>query len=61
MIELLTQQPPPVGVLRVLGDKAVIATRLVVRREGRDLGQVLILRDRSHAVLSDAPAEAAEE
>jgi two-component system CitB family sensor kinase len=47
VIELLAQEPAPVGELRVLGDKAVIATRLVVRREGRDLGRVLILRDRS--------------
>jgi two-component system CitB family sensor kinase len=47
VVELMTQEPAPVGVLRVLGDKAVLATRLVVRREGRDLGQVLILRDRS--------------
>jgi two-component system CitB family sensor kinase len=47
VVDLMTQDPAPVGVLRVLGDKAVLATRLVVRREGRDLGQVLILRDRS--------------
>jgi two-component system, CitB family, sensor kinase len=47
LIELMEQQPPPVGELRVLADKAVLATRLVVHRQGRDLGQVLILRDRS--------------
>lgn len=47
VIELMEQEPPPAGALRLLGDKAVLATRLVVRREGRDLGQVLILRDRS--------------
>ena len=47
VVELMTREPAPVGVLRVLGDTAVLATRLVVRREGRDLGQVLILRDRS--------------
>ena len=33
--------------LRVVGGKVVVATRLVVQRDGRDLGQVLILRDRS--------------
>lgn len=47
VIELMRQQPAPVGALRVLGDHAVLATRLVVRHEGRELGQVLILRDRS--------------
>lgn len=47
VIELMEQEPAPSGALRLLGDKAVLATRLVVRREGRDLGQVLILRDRS--------------
>ena len=47
VIDLMEQDPPPTGALRLLGDKAVLATRLVVRREGRDLGQVLILRDRS--------------
>jgi two-component system CitB family sensor kinase len=47
VIDLMEQEPPPTGALRLLGDKAVLATRLVVRREGRDLGQVLILRDRS--------------
>ena len=30
-----------------MGGKVVVATRLVVQRDGRDLGQVLILRDRS--------------
>ena len=47
VIDLMEQEPAPTGALRLLGDKAVLATRLVVRREGRDLGQVLILRDRS--------------
>lgn len=47
VVELMQQEPAPSGALRLLGDKAVLATRLVVRREGRDLGQVLILRDRS--------------
>jgi len=37
----------PVGALRVMGEQVVLATRLPVRREGRDLGLVLILRDRS--------------
>jgi two-component system CitB family sensor kinase len=45
--ELMSLEPPPRGTLRVLGDNAVLATRLPVRRDGRDLGQVLILRDRS--------------
>lgn len=47
VVELMSAEPAPVGSLRVLGDKAVLATRLAVRREGRHLGQVLILRDRS--------------
>jgi len=34
-------------VLRIICDRAVLATRLPVQRDGRDLGEVLILRDRS--------------
>jgi two-component system CitB family sensor kinase len=47
VIDLLRQEPAPDGALRVVGGKVVVATRLVVQRDGRDLGQVLILRDRS--------------
>lgn len=45
--ELLTEEPPPRGALRLIGETAVLATRLPVERDGRDLGTVLILRDRS--------------
>ena len=44
---LLTTPEAPAGAMRVVGERVVLATRLPVRREGRDLGQVLILRDRS--------------
>jgi two-component system, CitB family, sensor kinase len=37
----------PLGALRAIHEHVVIATRLPVQREGRDLGMVLILRDRS--------------
>jgi two-component system CitB family sensor kinase len=47
VVELMDQEPPPRGVLRIVADRAVLATRLPVQREGRDLGAVLILRDRS--------------
>jgi two-component system CitB family sensor kinase len=47
VVELFRLDPAPTGALRVIGDRVVLATRLPVRREGRDLGQVLILRDRS--------------
>jgi two-component system CitB family sensor kinase len=47
VLALFEQEPAPAGALRVIGDKVVLATRLVVQREGRDLGRVLILRDRS--------------
>ncbi|GAA1598944.1 sensor histidine kinase [Kribbella hippodromi] len=47
VIGLFRADPPPRGALRALGDRVVLATRLPVQREGRDLGQVLILRDRS--------------
>jgi len=45
--DLMAQEPAPRGVLRIIADRAVIATRLPVQRDGRDLGEVLILRDRS--------------
>ncbi len=47
MVDLFGQEPAPEGALRVVGGKVVVATRLMVQRDGRDLGQVLILRDRS--------------
>lgn len=47
IISLFDEVPPPVGAMRVIRGSVVLATRLPVRRDGRDLGQVLILRDRS--------------
>ncbi|MCW2819858.1 MAG: putative two-component system histidine kinase [Marmoricola sp.] len=47
VVELFAQEPPPAGALRVVGGRVVVATRLLVQREDRDLGTVLILRDRS--------------
>jgi len=47
VLELFAQEPPPAGALRVVGGRVVVATRLTVRRDERDLGTVLILRDRS--------------
>jgi two-component system CitB family sensor kinase len=47
IIGLFDDIPPPAGAMRVIGGSVVLATRLPVRRDGRDLGQVLILRDRS--------------
>lgn len=47
VIGLFDEIPPPAGALRVIGGTVVLATRLPVQRDGRDLGQVLILRDRS--------------
>lgn len=47
VIALFDEIPPPAGALRVIGGTVVLATRLPVRRDQRDLGQVLILRDRS--------------
>jgi len=47
VVELFEQEPPPDGALRVVRGKLLLCTRLVVQRDGRDLGQVLILRDRS--------------
>jgi two-component system CitB family sensor kinase len=47
VVDLMEQDPAPRGVLRIIADRAVLATRLPVQRDGRDLGEVLILRDRS--------------
>lgn len=47
VVALLAQEPPPSGALCVIGDRVLVCTRLEVHRDGRDLGQVLILRDRS--------------
>lgn len=44
---LFAARQAPAGALRVIGEQVVLATRLPVQREGRDLGMVLILRDRS--------------
>lgn len=45
--ELLTADPPPAGASCVVGDRVLVAHRIAVSREGRDLGQVLTLRDRT--------------
>jgi two-component system, CitB family, sensor kinase len=47
VLALFEQEPAPVGALRVVGGRVVLATRLTVTRDNRDLGTVLILRDRS--------------
>ncbi len=47
VLDLLEQDPAPDGALRVIGGRVVVASRIVVQRDGRDLGTVLILRDRS--------------
>jgi len=47
VVDLMHETPAPRGVLRIIADRAVLATRLPVQRDGRDLGEVLILRDRS--------------
>jgi two-component system, CitB family, sensor kinase len=47
VVALMTSEPAPRGELRIIADRAVLATRLPVQRDGRDLGKVLILRDRS--------------
>ncbi|WP_083706932.1 sensor histidine kinase [Intrasporangium flavum] len=44
---LLARPEPPRGELTVVGDHTVVATRLAVVRDGRDLGTVLVLRDES--------------
>jgi two-component system CitB family sensor kinase len=45
--ELFAVDPAPAGTTCVLGDRVVVAHRISVERDGRDLGQVLTLRDRS--------------
>ncbi|HZX01904.1 sensor histidine kinase [Kribbella sp.] len=47
IVELFRLDQAPTGALRVIDDRVLLVTRLPVRRDGRDLGQVLILRDRS--------------
>lgn len=47
MVRLIEREPAPRGALALVRGQAVLATRLPVQRDGRDLGQVLILRDRS--------------
>ncbi|MFC4783678.1 sensor histidine kinase [Nocardioides sp. MAHUQ-72] len=47
VLALLAEEPPPTGALRVLGGRVVLVTRLAVRRDRRDLGTVLTLRDRT--------------
>jgi two-component system, CitB family, sensor kinase len=44
---LFAARPAPAGALRVIREQVVLATRLPVQRDGRDLGLVLILRDRT--------------
>lgn len=44
---LLAEEPPPTGALRLVGGRAVLVTRVPVERDQRDLGTVLILRDRT--------------
>ena len=45
--QLIDQEPPPTGSVCVLGDRVVVVHRLPVERDGRSLGNVLTLRDRS--------------
>ena len=45
--ELFAADPAPAGTTWVLGDRVVVVHRITVRRDGRDLGQVLTLRDRT--------------
>ena len=47
VLALFEEEPPPSGALRVLGGRVVLVTRLAVRRDRRDLGTVLTLRDRT--------------
>ncbi len=47
VLALFDEVPPPVGALRVLGGRVVLVTRIAVRRDRRDLGTVLTLRDRT--------------
>ncbi|MGZ4451380.1 MAG: sensor histidine kinase [Nocardioides sp.] len=45
--EMLTAEPAPVGAVCALEGRVVVADRIAVTREGRDLGRVLTLRDRT--------------
>lgn len=45
--DLLTAGSAPEGTVCVLGERVVVVHRIAVRRDGRDLGQVLTLRDRT--------------
>ncbi|WP_300683178.1 ATP-binding protein [Nocardioides sp.] len=47
VLDLLERPVAPSGAAVVLDDRVVLAYRVEVVREGRDLGRVLILRDRS--------------
>lgn len=44
---LFAAKRAPAGALRLIREQVVLATRLPVQRDGRDLGMVLILRDRT--------------
>ncbi|MDH2415438.1 sensor histidine kinase [Nocardioides sp. CER19] len=46
-LALFEEEPAPSGALRLLGGRVVVVTRLPVQRGQRDLGTVLILRDRT--------------
>ncbi|MBO0827297.1 MAG: Spo0B domain-containing protein [Streptosporangiales bacterium] len=46
-VALFTDEPPPDNAMRPLGDRVVRALRVPVERDGRHLGAVLTLRDRS--------------
>ena len=52
---LFTVEPAPEGELHVLGDRVVVVHRIAVQRDGRHLGEVLTLRDRTD--LDDLAAE----
>ena len=47
VLALLDEEPPPTGALRLVAGRAVLVTRVPVERDRRDLGTVLILRDRT--------------
>jgi two-component system CitB family sensor kinase len=46
-LALLEEEPAPSGALRLIGGRVVVVTRLPVHKGTRDLGTVLILRDRT--------------
>jgi len=47
VLALLDEEPAPSGALRLVSGRALLVTRVPVERGRRDLGTVLILRDRS--------------